>query len=69
MADSNIKLPVYACYGIPELWLVKLQSGIVEVHRQPTPDGYADVQRYRRGDTLTIQELPGIQVGVAGLLA
>ena len=67
--DHNIKLPLYARYGIPELWLFNLQSGIVEVHRQPMPEGYADVQRYRRGDTLAIQELPGIQFNGGDLLA
>lgn len=67
--DHNIKLPLYARYGIPELWLFNLQSDDVEVSRQPTPDGYADVQVYRRGDTLSIQELPGIELRVDDLMA
>ena len=66
--DSNIKLPVYARYGIPELWLVKLQSGIVEVHREPTPEGYADVQRYGKGETLTIQALPNVRIATGDVL-
>ena len=66
--DQNIKLRLYASYDIRELWLFQLQSGIVEVHRQPTPEGYADVQVYRRGDTLTIQELPDVRLTVDELL-
>jgi Uma2 family endonuclease len=66
--DRDIKLPLYARYGITELWLVKLQSGEVEVHRQLMPGGYTDVQRYRRGDTLTIQALPGVRLAVDELL-
>ena len=42
--------------AFPELWIFILASGEIEVHRQPTPEGYADVQRYRRGDTLTIED-------------
>ena len=38
--DRNIKLPLYARYGIRELWLFKLQSGVVEVHRNPTGDSF-----------------------------
>lgn len=66
--DQNIKRPLYARYGIPELWLVRLQSGIVEAHRQTTPEGYADVRPYGRGDTLTIQALPGTTFSVDDLL-
>ena len=67
--DRNIKRPLYARYGIPELWILVVQTEEIEVHRQPTPEGYADVQVYRRGDTLTIQELPGVQLTVDDLLA
>ena len=66
--DRNVKVPLYARYGIRELWLVKLRSSEIEVHRQPTPEGYADVQRYRRGDTLTIEALPGVRLAVDELL-
>ena len=40
----------------------------IEVHRQPTPEGYADAQLYRRGDTLTIQALPEVRLMVDDLL-
>ena len=67
--NRGSKLPLYARYGIPELWIFVLVTDEIEVSRQPTPEGYADVQVYRRGDTLTIQELPGIQFSVDDLLA
>ena len=66
--DRNIKLSLYASYGIPELWIFVLADDAIEVHRQPTPEGYADVQRYRRGDTLTIQALPGARLAADDLL-
>ena len=66
--DRDTKLPLYARYGIRELWIFMLETGEIEVSRQPTPDGYADVQRYRRGDTLTIQALPDVRLTVDELL-
>lgn len=67
--DRGEKARRYAESGIPELWIFVLERDEIEVHRQPTPEGYADVQVYRRGDTLTIQGLPGIQFSVDDLLA
>ena len=67
--DRGEKARRYAQSGIPELWIFILASDEVEVHRQPTPEGYADVRRYRRGDTLTIQALPGVRLTVDELLA
>ena len=60
--DRGDKARRYAQNGIPELWIFVLETDEVEVHRQPTPEGYADVQVYRRGDTLTIGDLPGINL-------
>jgi Uma2 family endonuclease len=67
--DRGEKARRYAESGIPELWIFVLENDEIEVSRRPTPDGYADVQVYRRGDTLTIQELPGIQFSVGDLLS
>ena len=67
--DRGDKARRYAVSGIPELWIFVLETDEIEVSRQPTPDGYANVQVYRPGDTLTIQQLPGIQFSVDDLLA
>lgn len=66
--DRGEKARRYAESGIPELWVFILESDEIEVSRQPTPQGYADVQVYRRGDTLTIQGLPGVRMAVDALL-
>lgn len=67
--DRREKARRYAESGIPELWIFILADDVIEVSRQPTPEGYADVQVYRRGDTLTVQELPGVQLAVDEMLA
>ena len=66
--DRDDKARRYAQGGIPELWILVVASDEIEVSRQPTPDGYANVQRYRRGDTLTIQALPDVRLTVDELL-
>ena len=66
--DRGEKARRYARNGIPELWIFILASDEIEVHRQPTPEGYADVRRYRRGDTLTIEALPDVRLAVDDLL-
>ena len=68
-SDRGPKARRYAQSGIPELWIFDLADGEIEVSRQPTPQGYADIRRYRPGDTLTIQALPEIRLTVDQLLA
>lgn len=67
--DRGEKARRYAQSGIPELWVFILENDVIEVYLQPTPDGYADVQVYRQGDTLTIQGLPGVSLAVEELLS
>ena len=67
--DRTEKALRYAQSGIPELWIFILDTDEIEVSRQPTPEGYADVRLYRRGDTLTIQELPDLSLAVDELLS
>jgi Uma2 family endonuclease len=51
-SDREVKLPLYAGAGIPEAWLVDLEHDVLEVHRQPGPEGYREVRTLARGDTL-----------------
>lgn len=62
--DRNIKLPLYARAGIPEVWLIDLEAQVVEVHRDPAPGGFAETLRIPRGSggILTVQGLPGISI-------
>lgn len=40
--DRAVKLPLYARAGIGEVWIVDLRRRVVDVHRTPAGDGYAD---------------------------
>ena len=67
-SDRGEKARRYAQSGIPELWIFVLEDGEIEVCRQPALEGYSNVRRYRRGDTLTIQALPDVRLAVNELL-
>jgi Uma2 family endonuclease len=66
--DQRVKLPRYAQFGVPEVWIVDLNRDLILVHREPKSDGYLVVETYRRGSHLTIALLPGLDVAVDDIL-
>ena len=51
--DRNVKLPLYATAGIPEVWIVDVNRQRLEVYRQPDEDRYQSVDTLVREDTVT----------------
>jgi Uma2 family endonuclease len=66
--DREVKIPLYAESGISEVWLVDIEAQLIIVCRQPTPHGYDDVQTFPRGDNLSIQAFPEINLTVNDVL-
>lgn len=66
--DRRIKGPLYAAARVPEYWIVDLAGGAVEVHREPGEDGYANVTRHGRGETLAVPGFADVVVAVAEIL-
>lgn len=66
--DRLVKLPLYARHGIPEVWVVDVEHGVVEVHRDPAGDGYTMVSREVAGASLSPHLLPGVVLRVADIL-
>ena len=62
--DRNVKMPLYAEAGIPEAWLVDLNSETLFVYRQPSPEGYQDVRAYRRGESVSPEAFPETEFAV-----
>jgi Uma2 family endonuclease len=63
--DRKVKLALYARSGIPEVWIVNLAAGEVEVYQSPVADNYTSVTRAGRLDSLTIKAIPGVLIPVA----
>lgn len=66
--DRGEKLPAYGRAGIPEVWLVNLLEGTIEVYREPHYAGYAARQVWRTGDLGSPASFPDVQVDVGELL-
>jgi Uma2 family endonuclease len=52
--DRRVKLPLYARAGIAEVWIVDVQRRILDAHRKPVGDGYAETTAHQAGDTLAL---------------
>ncbi len=58
--DRDVKNPLYAANGIPEMWLFDVNQQIIEGYSQPSKLGYKRMQRYERGDNLAINAFPEV---------
>jgi Uma2 family endonuclease len=66
--DRTIKVPLYAQYRIPEVWIVDLNAQAVQVYREPNSSGYQQVQTFRHGQTLFFQAFTTIQFSTEQVL-
>ena len=74
VADSSIrvdrrrKLPMYARAGIPEYWIVDLNTDRIENYRDPVRSRYRSVTLLARGDAVSPQFAPDLVVDVSTVL-
>ena len=66
--DRNVKLPLYARAGIPEVWIVDLRHREVRTYRGPGETGYGETSTHRPGDTMALALVPGISLSLDRLL-
>src|SRR5271165_2444973 len=65
--DRAVKRALYARHAVPELWLIDLNAGEVEVCRQPEPGGYARVEHGGRNSVLEPELLSGVRIQASSL--
>ena len=51
--DRQVKLPLYARAGIPEVWIVTREPAAIEVYLEPGGDRYRQLRTYLRGETVS----------------
>jgi len=56
--DRDIKAPLYATAGIPEMWLFDVNNKMIAGFSQLSESGYKQINRYESGDRLTMQMFP-----------
>lgn len=66
--DRQIKVPLYARHGIPEVWIVDIKGRQMHFFRSPGADGYGDVVSSTEPGAREIAALPGVQVDLSGVL-
>ena len=66
--DRKVKSHLYARHEIREFWLLDLPGKVLEIYRRPGPDGYREVRRLRRGDSIALEAFPDVVFAVSDLL-
>lgn len=66
--DRNVKLPLYARHGVPEVWIVDLRGAVVERYDEPAEDGYGRARPARRGEAIEPIAVPGLSLSVNDIL-
>lgn len=68
LRDRGVKAELYASAGVPEYWVVNLESREVEVRTEPANGTYASLRTYRRGDTIRLSRFPDVTIPVNDFL-
>ncbi|MCS6802271.1 MAG: Uma2 family endonuclease [Chloroflexota bacterium] len=66
--DREVKLPLYARAGIPEVWIVNLPARQVEVYREPEREAYREQRVVGPEGQIVPAALPQLAVPVAAIL-
>jgi Uma2 family endonuclease len=66
--DRVEKVPLYGRSGIPEVWVVDLSTGQIEVYCAPTSSGYAEHETVRHGGSLRPGAIPHIELSADDVL-
>jgi Uma2 family endonuclease len=65
--DSNVKVPLYARHGIPEVWIVDLKNNQLRTYRSPSEGHYRDTASTADPDTMSVPSVPDVSVDLSEL--
>jgi len=60
--DTQVKAPLYARHGIPEVWIVDLTGREVRFHRSPRDGRYSDVTSTSTPGIVNLGALPEVRI-------
>jgi Uma2 family endonuclease len=66
--DREIKLPLYARHGVPEVWIVDLEARLLRFFGKPTGDAYVETSATASPRRTPVAALPGIEIDLAPIL-
>ena len=68
ITDRSVKVPLYARSGVPEVWLVNIPGGQLEIYSEPSGDSYLRSEVFGREAEALSHTVEGLAVSVEGLL-
>jgi Uma2 family endonuclease len=66
--DRNVKVPLFAAAGIPEVWIEDAKKDVLYVYRDPRADGYAVSSELQRRDSVSPIAFPSIRFSIDNLV-
>ncbi|MBV9848072.1 MAG: Uma2 family endonuclease [Armatimonadetes bacterium] len=66
--DQTVKMRLYARGGVPEYWIVNIRELVLEVYRQPSPEGYTEKIIIGKDGSITPPAASQAQIKVGDLL-
>jgi Uma2 family endonuclease len=60
--DRDVKIPLYAKHGIPEVWIFEPANRLVSIYREPARNSYRRVLTSDRSETISPSLLPKVQL-------
>ena len=67
--DRETKLPLYAKEGIPEVWILDIDTEQLEIYREPSAGGYRRKLERREADSIAPVALPAAALQVGAVFA
>jgi Uma2 family endonuclease len=65
--DRQVKVPLYARHGVPEVWIVDLKDRRVHFFRAPAGGEYADTSSVSEPAEIEVGALPGSAIDLSGV--
>lgn len=66
--DREVKVPLYARAGVPEVWLVNLPGDVIEIYSRPAEGAYPEPRLVGRGASLTSTTIPALTLDADHIL-
>jgi Uma2 family endonuclease len=67
--DRDIKVPLYASAGVPEVWVANVSAQLVEIHHDPGEGEYRSRTEARAGDVISPLLIPELRLPVAEIFS
>jgi Uma2 family endonuclease len=65
--DREVKLPLYARHGVPEVWLVDIEARALNRFWSPVAGGYLEQEAVSNLGAVTLKMRPALQLDLGGL--